>query len=195
MNRYIKKVVREPFEIIDFIISYWPGTTGRILRTWLIAKKLQNIGINPSIGIGVVITGGGIRIGNYFSIMRYSSLYAHDGEITIGDHVSINTNVCISAADGGQIVIGNDVLIAQNVVLRASDHKYVSIDIPIINQGHTGGKIVVEDGVWIGANVVVTSNTCIGAHSVVAAGAVVTKDVQPYSIVGGVPAKLIRKRI
>ena len=59
MNRYIKKVVREPFEIIDFIISYWPGTTGRILRTWLIAKKLQNIGINPSIGIGVVITGGG----------------------------------------------------------------------------------------------------------------------------------------
>lgn len=196
MNRHIKKVVREPIEIIDFIVSYWPGTTGRILRAWSLAKKLRTIGVNPSIDIGVVITGGGrIRIGDYFSIMRYSALYAHDGEITIGNHVSINANVCIGAADNGQIVIGNDVLIAQNVVLRASDHEHGDIDIPIINQGHTGGKIIVEDDVWIGANVVVTRNTRIGSHSIVAAGSVVTRDVEPYSIVGGIPAMLIRKRI
>jgi galactoside O-acetyltransferase len=91
--------------------------------------------------------------------------------------------------------IGADCLIGQNTVLRASDHEYKAIDVPIINQGRTGGKIVVEDDVWIGANVVVTRNVCIGAHSVVAAGAVVTKDIEPYSIVGGVPAKLIGKRI
>lgn len=196
MNRYIKKVVREPVEIIDFIVSYWPGATGRMLRTWSIAKKLHNIGVNPSIGIGVVITGGrGIRIGDYFSIMRHSALYAHDGEITIGNNVGINANVCIGAADNGQIVIGNNVMIGQNAVLRASDHEHDGIDIPIINQGHTGGKIIVEDDVWIGANVVVTRNTRIGAHSIVAAGSVVTRDVEPYSIIGGIPAMLIRKRI
>lgn len=196
MNRYIKKIAKEPSKIIDFIISYWPGAIGRILRTWSIAKKLNNIGVNPSIGMGVVITGGnGIRVGDYFTIMRHSALYAHDGEITIGSHVSINTNVCIGAADNGQIVIGNNVLIGQNVVLRASDHEHGDIDIPIINQGHTGGKIIVEDDVWIGANAVVTRNTRIGSHSIVAAGSVVTRDVAPFSIVGGVPAELIRKRI
>lgn len=193
---YIKKITKRPIEAFDSLISYLPGNIGIILRAWLIRKKLKSIGMNPSIGMGVIITGGsGIRVGNCFTIMRHSALYAHDGEITIGDNVSINTNVSIGAADNGLIVIGNNVIIAQNVVLRASDHRYENIDIPIVNQGHTGGRIIVEDDVWIGANVVVTRNTRIGCHSIVAAGAIVTKDVEPYSIVGGVPAKLIRKRI
>ena len=56
------------------------------------------------------------------------------------------------------------------------------------------GEIIIGDGVWIGANVVVTRNVTIGAHSIVAAGAVVTRDVEPYSIVAGVPATLVRRR-
>jgi galactoside O-acetyltransferase len=86
------------------------------------------------------------------------------------------------------------VLIAQNVVLRASDHEYSDIDIPINQQGHTGGQIIIGNDCWIGANAVIARNVKIGDHSIVAAGAVVTKDVEPFAIVGGVPAKLIRKR-
>ena len=139
--------------------------------------------------------GGNIEIGDNVSIMRYSALYANDnGRINIGNNVSVNSNVCIAAADNGEIIIGDFVLIGQNVVLRASDHEHSSIQIPIMKQGHTGGTIVIEDGVWIGANAVITRNTRIGAHSIVAAGAVVTDNIAPYVIVGGVPAKVIRKR-
>ncbi|HQT26384.1 MAG TPA: acyltransferase, partial [Burkholderiales bacterium] len=83
---------------------------------------------------------------------------------------------------------------AQNVVIRAADHAHSSTSEAISKQGHAGGTIIIEDGVWIGANVVVTRNVRIGEHSIVAAGAVVTRDVPPYSIVGGVPARLMKSR-
>jgi len=65
---------------------------------------------------------------------------------------------------------------------------------PIRDQGHRPGEIIVEDDVWLGANVTVIGSVRVGQGAVVAAGAVVTKDVEPYSIVGGVPAKFIKKR-
>ena len=62
----------------------------------------------------------------------------------------------------------------------------------ILSQGVTTSPIVIEDDVWIGGNAVITAGVHIGRHSVVAAGAVVTKDVPEYSLVAGVPAKVIR---
>lgn len=112
----------------------------------------------------------------------------------IGNWVSVNTNVQIGAADSGEIIIGNDVLIGPNVVIRASNHVYDRVDIPIREQGHSGGKIVIEDDVWIAANAVVLPDVVIGKVAVVAAGAVVTSDVPPYQIVGGVPSKIIANR-
>lgn len=117
-----------------------------------------------------------------------------DGVIEIGDRVSFNNNVHINACGGGRIILGNDVLVAPNVVLRASDHITSSLDKPIREQGHKPGEIVLEDDVWLGSNVTVIGDVRIGRGAVVAAGAVVIKDVEPYSIVGGVPAKFIKKR-
>ena len=68
------------------------------------------------------------------------------------------------------------------------------LDVPIRDQGHVAGSIVVGDDVWIGSNVVVTSNVEIGSHSIVAAGAVVTANVPPRSVVAGVPARIIKTR-
>jgi galactoside O-acetyltransferase len=147
------------------------------------------------VGMGVRIGGcENIQIGKDFLIMDYSSLIADRGEIRIGDNVRLNTNTTVNASLGGRIVIGNDILIAQNVVLRASDHCYSSLETPIVKQGHIGGEIVIEDDVWICANSVVTKDVRIGAHSIVGAGSVVTKDVPPYSIVGGVPAVVLKTR-
>ena len=120
-------------------------------------------------------------------------LYAEDAVLKIGDNFSMNTNSCL-VANGGRIYIGDNVLIAQNVVVRAANHNHDSVDIPIKDQGHKGGAIHIEDGVWIGANSVIVTDVTIGKHSIVGAGAVVTKDVMPFTIVGGVPAKLIRHR-
>jgi len=114
--------------------------------------------------------------------------------ISIGNHVFINRNVEIDA-NCGTVDIGNNVLIGSFTSLHTANHKFEKTDIPIIKQGlETNTRIVVEDDVWIGGRVYLLPNITIGTGSVVAAGAVVTKDVPPYTIVGGVPAKVIGKR-
>jgi galactoside O-acetyltransferase len=90
------------------------------------------------------------------------------------------------------IEIGNDVLIGPNVVFRASNHNYNDKNTLIRLQGHTGGRIVIEDDVWIASNVVILPNVRVGKGAVIAAGAVVNKDVPSYSLAGGVPAQIIK---
>ena len=165
-------------------------------RRAIYGGRFQARPLRPVFGKDLLVLGGArIRLGAHFSCWRLCTLAAcADGRIEIGDHVSFNSNVYVNACSGGQIVIGNDVLIGPNVVLRASDHKFDDVTRPIRTQGHNAGTIIIEDDVWLGSNVTVVGGVRIGRGSVVAAGAVVTANVEPYSIVGGVPARLIRKR-
>lgn len=153
------------------------------------------LGGRPLIDTGLRMTGwSNIFLGSKFRIMRQGALHAHQGYLRIGNNVSINSNVCIAPCDGGHVAIGNNVLIGQNVVIRAADHGHDDVGRPMIEQGHVGGKILIEDDVWIGANCVITTNVVIGQHSIVGAGSVVTHDVPPYCIVAGVPARIVRQR-
>jgi acetyltransferase-like isoleucine patch superfamily enzyme len=111
------------------------------------------------------------------------------GEVTIGSNCTIGLGNILIAP----VLIGNNVILAQHVVLSGLNHGYKDIDIPINLQKCTTATITIEDDCWIGANSVITAGVTIGRHSVVAAGSVVTKDVPPYSIVGGNPAKLLRQ--
>lgn len=111
-------------------------------------------------------------------------------DIIIGSDCIIMENVYIQGA-----VIGNCVMIAANVAILAKFHNYDRIDVPMIFQGSTQeSPCFIDDDVWIGRNVVIMPGIKIGKGSIVGAGAVVTTNVEPYSIVAGVPAKLIRKR-
>ncbi len=139
-----------------------------------------------------ILGGENITIGDNFRSMGHTYLYGNEGEIIIGNNISLNTNVHIGSS-GGKIYIGNNVLIGPNVVLRAADHG-ISRKTLINKQPHIGGIITIEDDVWIGANAVILKNVRLGKGSVVAAGAVVTKDTEPYTVVGGVPAKKISER-
>jgi acetyltransferase-like isoleucine patch superfamily enzyme len=112
--------------------------------------------------------------------------------IEIGRNTSINQN-CIIDGTGG-IYIGNDVRIAPYVILNSVDHEFTDKDTPIRLQAYVGGKITIEDDVWIGANVIVNKGVTIGKGSVIGAGSVVTKDIPPFSIAVGVPCKVIRNR-
>lgn len=139
-----------------------------------------------------VFGGGNIKVGNNFRSMANCCLLSNDGEIIIGDNLSLNTNVQIGAS-GGKIYIGNNVLIGPNSVLRSADHG-ISRNRMIQKQPHVSGTIKIEDDVWIGSNVVILKNVNLGKGCVVAAGAVVTKNVEQYTIVGGIPAVKISER-
>jgi galactoside O-acetyltransferase len=159
----------------------------------IIQNLLSHCGERFSVAYPISILGAAnIRIGSNFRSMKYTSLYADGGTIIIGNNLSLNSNVFIGAS-GGKIVIGDDVLIGPNVVLRAADHG-LRRELSINQQPSNGGIITIEDDVWIGSNAVILRNVRLSKGSVIAAGAVVTKDTEPYSIVGGVPAKKISIR-
>jgi maltose O-acetyltransferase len=95
----------------------------------------------------------------------------------------------------GGVTMGQDIIMGPDVKIYSRNHNYDRLDMPIGQQGKTVLKTSIGDDVWFGANVVVTAGCTIGSHSILAAGAVVTKDIPPYSIAGGVPAKVIKSRI
>ena len=125
-------------------------------------------------------------------VVRRDVLLRHTRNISIGRDVFINHGVDITA--WGEIEIGDDVLIGPGAVLHSGDHEMRDPDVPVRLQGIRAGRIVIEDDVWIGAHAVVTRDVRLGRGCVVAAGAVVTHDVPPYAVVGGVPAQVIGTR-
>jgi len=112
----------------------------------------------------------------------------------LGDvHIGKDTLIGLSNSLIGPLRVGNDVMFAQNVILSGLNHGYEDITTPIRQQKCTTSEIVIADNVWIGANAIVTAGVHVGKNSIVAAGSVVTKDVAPYTIAAGNPAKPIKQ--
>ncbi len=193
--RPIDRLSKLIFQIYISITSSIPTEIGIRLRAVAYRLLFKKCGRNLRVDSGVTILGfENISLGDNISIMKNSYIYAHDGgELTIGDNFTLNSNSQLGASFG-KIIIGSDCAIAPNCILRASNHRFDNPDIPFRKQGHTYGEIILEDDIWIASNCVITPDTVIGRSSIIGAGSVVTKDIEPYSIVGGVPAKLIRKR-
>lgn len=119
------------------------------------------------------------------------NIYIGNGKsLSIGKHCQINENVFIQGAS-----IGNYVMIAADVKIINLKHRFSSKDIPMIKQGREKYvNPVIEDDVWIGRGAIILPGVKISKGSIIGAGAVITKDTEEYSIYGGVPARLIRKR-
>ncbi|MDD5729657.1 MAG: acyltransferase [Candidatus Omnitrophica bacterium] len=112
--------------------------------------------------------------------------------ITLGNEVVIAEN-CVLGGQGG-LTIGNFVMIGNNSTIITANHGFSLPDIPMLRQPLAAAPVTINDDVWLGANVVVLPGVTIGQGAIVGAGAIVTKDIEPYSIVAGNPAKLLRKR-
>ncbi len=133
------------------------------------------------------------QVGKYFWTQRTLS-FLNPKNISIGDHVFLNHNVYLGSRGNATITIGNYVMIGPNAQIYTGMHGYSNTDIPMIMQKHTYKSVVIGDDVWIGSNAIILPGVTIHKGVIVGAGAVVTKDVAPYAIVGGVPAKIIRYR-
>ena len=130
----------------------------------------------------------------YVGITDFAQGELGDAQICIGNNVGLNYNVMVNADCGGSIQIGDDVSIGPYTVMRASNHNFERIDIPIKVQKHVPGTIVIENNVWIGAHVVILPNVKIGHATVIGAGSIVTKDIPPFSVAAGNPARIIKSR-
>ena len=123
-------------------------------------------------------------------------------KVSVGNYTYGGLEICFYGKDNEFLKIGNFCSIAGGVkFVCGGEHKYTSLlTFPISsyfsdsNSSFSKGPIIIDDDVWIGSNVVILSGVHIGQGSIIGAGSIVTKDVEPYSIVGGCPAKLIKKR-
>jgi galactoside O-acetyltransferase len=158
--------------ILASLARNMPGRAGIAIRAKLYKFALGSCGANLTVLEGVYVESPQkVRIGDRVGISRYSGLQGGFG-----------------------ISIGNDVLIGPYTFIESVHHRRSRTDIPISSQGLEGEEIIIEDGVWIGAHCVVLPGIRLGRGCIVGAGAVVTKDVGPGEIVGGVPAKTLGKR-
>ena len=127
-------------------------------------------------------------LGDYSVIESFACINNAVGDVMIGNHTRIGLHNTII----GPVEIGSHVNLAQGITVTALNHNFDDTEKRIDEQGVSTNPVTIEDDVWIGANAVILPGVTIGNHCVVAAGAVVTKDVPPHSLVAGVPAKVIK---
>jgi len=159
---------------------------------------------NVRLGRGVYLDEGvylhacprGIDIGQNTLIMHHAELHVYNfrdlphAGIRIGQGSLIGEYNVIRGQGG--VTIGDRVYTSPLVQMVAVDHVLANPDRPFVEQGITAQGIVVEDDVWIGSGAIITDGVCVGRGSVIAAGAVVTHDVPPHTLAGGVPARPLR---
>jgi acetyltransferase-like isoleucine patch superfamily enzyme len=129
------------------------------------------------------------RLGDYSVIETGACINNAVGDVVIGNHTRVGLHNTII----GPVTIGSHVNLAQGITVTALNHNFADTSKRIDEQGVNTMPVTIEDDVWIGANAVVLPGVRIGTHAVVAAGAIVTKDVPPHSLVAGVPAKVIKQ--
>ena len=127
--------------------------------------------------------GDNIRIGTNVQLLGWEKL-------EIGNNVSIHSNCYIDASGG--LAIGNDVSIAHNSTILTTNHGWENESLPIKYNEVSYSPVQLKDDIWIGCGCRILAGTIINTRSIVAAGAVVNKDVQSRTIVGGIPAKVIK---
>jgi acetyltransferase-like isoleucine patch superfamily enzyme len=138
---------------------------------------------------GEIIIGDDSEVRNN-AVLEVSGRY--NGCIQIGDHSVIGVGSWLQGS--GKINIGDDVVIGPYAALVSTNHQYDSAETPVARQPLTTGEITIENDVWLGAHVTVGVDVRIGAHSIIGANSFVNKDIPPYSIAVGSPARVIRTR-
>jgi maltose O-acetyltransferase len=112
--------------------------------------------------------------------------------IEIGDNSGIGVNAQLNSQGG--IKIGSNVLMSPDVIIETQNHKHRDVTRPIMEQGSESSPVIIEDDVWIGSRAIILPGVRVGRSSIIGAGAVVTRDVPPFSVAVGVPARVIKKR-
>ncbi len=224
LQKYLARVVGSQrmgrlflHEVITSIAGPMPGALGIVLRRALYPRLLGHCGRGVAFSRGVVLRCPGqlsVGDGSMIDERVFFDIKSRDARLALGDRNQITQGVHFETGYAGSIRLGNDcyvgpyailngqggltigdnVLIAGHCHIVAGNHRFDDPDRPINTQGFDSRGIVIQDDVWLGAGAKVLDGVRIGHGSIVSAGAVVTRDVAPLSIMAGVPARLLRKR-
>ncbi|VDH05093.1 acyltransferase [Bergeyella zoohelcum] len=178
-NKKIINLFVKIFRLLpDFILQFFWDCISRYsqivfvaLRYIILKSRIKSCGDN-------------VKIGTNVQILAWDKL-------SIGHNVSIHSNCYIDA--NGTIEIGNNVSIAHNTSILSANHDWKDLSLPIKYNPVVLSKVIIHDDVWIGCGCRILADVCISNRSVIAAGAVVNKNVEKNTIVGGIPAKLIKQ--
>ncbi len=181
-------------ELYVAALAWLPGLPGRVARLVLWRPLFARCG-RVRFGSSLDLLGctrmhlaDGVRLG------RGCRLWAADGgRLEIGEDSALSPGVTVDAS-AGLVRLGRQVAVGPGTVIRAANHRFDRTDVPIMHQGHVYGEVLVDDDVWIAANCTITPGVRIGRGAVVGAGAVVTRDVPPLTVVAGVPARPLYRR-
>jgi maltose O-acetyltransferase len=158
--------------VLNMILSPLPIIGGSLIRKLLFSPLLKSSGKG-------LLTAPGVK-------------FLHAYNIEIGDRCSLSYGTMLNGRGG--LRIGDDFTTGPDVIVLTVEHFYQDRDLKILEQGEYESPVRIGNDVWCGARAVILPGITIADGTVVAAGAVVTKDTEPYSVVAGVPAKVINHR-
>lgn len=195
MKDKIKNIITKNPKIKQFLLYLWVHPYSARTRWWarcfvypFIIKRGKGSIIRRNARLDLN-AGNKLIIGKRTIIENNVIINNGIGDIEIGDNTMITSRGMIL----GPALIGNNVVLGIGSQILGLTHDYEDVEKPIKEQGVSGAKVIIEDDVWIGGNCVIIQGIKIGKHSLVAAGSVVTKNVEPYTLVAGNPAKPIKK--
>lgn len=157
----------------------------------------QNLSVDrgcyiDALSVNGIIFGSNVSIGKYTTIECTGSLKELGNGLKVGNRVGLGTHGFFGCAGG--VEIGDDTIFGNYVSLHSENHNYSDKNIPIRLQGVNRKGIRIGKDCWIGAKATILDGATIGEGCIVAAGAVVRGVIPPYSIIGGIPAKVIKSR-
>ena len=186
----LRWIVRNRAWTAWYLVRYWRFLRFRMANPHVITEGLVFLGRRVEIevrpGYGRLILGRWVHIGDG------TSLRCHEGTMRIGDKTVFGRNIVVNGYL--DISIGAACIIADMVYLTDFDHVFSDVERPIKDQGITKAPVRIGDDVWLGTKATVVRGTAVGRGSVVAAHAVVTQDLPPFSVAAGVPARVLRNR-
>ncbi len=169
----------------------------------VVLRNRKNISFGNGVTIGRYclldgLSENGIKIGNNVTIGDYTIMEASGTISDMGLGIIIGNNSGIGAfsfvGGAGGVTIGDNVIIGQRVSFHPENHNYDDVKVPIRLQGVNRKGITIENDCWVGANVVFLDGSYVGEGTVVAAGSVVRGSIPPYSVIGGIPCRILKSR-
>ena len=173
-----------------YLVRYWRFAWFKVTHRDVITRGFvfldRGVEIYVRRGYGRLVLGRWVHIGND------CALRCHEGTLTLGDKSVLARDISINCYL--DVEIGDSALIADSVYISDFDHKFQDLITPIKDQGIAKSRVRIGRDVWIGTKVTVTSGVTIGEGSVIGANAVVTRDIPPFSVAVGVPARVVKDR-